>query len=571
MVSQRQTVGEQRAESVLDDFQSVDLDINSLREKFITPIDRYRSHNAPIVSGALNQPELSSSIKVQESRAHAFYRMLGLPVIDPDGNFFNPGFGQKYDKEEVRRRLDIINSIPISMKQIVAKREQGSRTRSEFFDKATTDATAFSIAMSIPKGQKRFTPPIQSSVFASLENPNKQTHTIPERKEYIASNYKKRDGSEITNTFSSIDHILAPFMTDPIINANVDPKSGSASVMIGAPFVDSTNLEYEPGKYTKRPGIEFILRLRLRQQNILEQQVENLGLGQVDLNVFGSWSEIGRENIREIASAIIGQVVDENDVNRILEGAGNVELYTLNDLVKVMKGVIHNYRKSIEKIAQVSSQIIWVPVSNEGGPEFGTDVSTGFVVPKRFINSWTLEQRIRQLQNKSSIAKRQLEIGENEDDTPLAFSDFTISEFQNISKIYDNQLQEEQNKRTRLEADASNALRTVEIISGEVSGLGLIDILAVYIALWSLDISVLLNLIDDTAVQRIRESSEWQSLRSSDLIARANAVGNAKEAYESFVNRIYSILSYADRLYDREQGSPNEQEGGDIPRDNYNF
>lgn len=569
MVRERQTVGEQRAESVLDDFQSIDLDINSLKEKFINPIDSFRSHNAPIVSGNLNQSELSSSIKVQESRAHAFYRMLGLPIIDPDGNFFNPGFGQKYDKEEIKRRLDIINSIPISMKQIVAKREQGSRTRFEFFDKATTDATVFSIAMSIPKGQRRFTPPVQTSVLSSLNEGPKQTHTITERKEFITSNYKKRDGSEITNTFSSIDHILAPFMTDPVINANVDPKSGSASVMIGAPFVDKINLEYEPGKYVKRPGIEFILRLRLRQQNILEQQTDNLG--QVDLEMFGSWTEIGRENIREIASAITGQVVDEDDVSKILDGAGNVELYTLNDLVKALKGVIHTYRKSIERIAEVSSKIIWVPVSNEGGPEFGTDVSTGFVVPKRFINSWTLEQRIRKLQNKSSIAKRQLEIGENEDDTSLTFSDFTISEFQNISKIYDEQLQEEQNKRTRLEADASNALRTIEIIAGEISGLGLVDILAIYISLWSLDISVLLNLIDDTAVQRIKESSEWQSLRSSDLITRSEALGNAKNSYEIFVNRIYSILSYADRLYDREQGSPSEQEGGDIPRDNYNF
>src|SRR5690606_6315643 len=303
--------------------------------------------------------------------------------------------------------------------------------------------------------------------------------------------------------------------------------------------------------------------------NILEQQIDNLS--QIDLDLFGYWTEIGRENIREIASAVVGQVIDDDDSVKILNGAGNVELYTLNDLVKTLKGVVHIYRKSIEKIAEISSQIMWVPLSNEGGPEFGTEVSTGFVIPKKFISSWTLEQRIRKLENKSSIARRQLEIGENEDNTPLTFGDFTISEFQNVSKIYDLQIQDEKNKRTQLEAEASNALRTVEIIAGEVSGLGLVDILAIYIALWSLDISVLLNLVDDTAIQRITQSSEWQSIRSKDLIDRSNSIGNAKDAYEAFVNRIYSILSYADRLYDREQSSPNEQEGGDIPRDNSGF
>src|SRR5690606_27724572 len=127
MVSTRQTVGEQRAESVLDDFQGIDLDINSLKSKFIDPIDRYRSHNAPMVTGNLDQPELVSSIKVQESRAHAFYRMLGLPTIGPDGKFFSPGFGQKYSSTEAKRRDDIVKSIPESVKQIVAQRENKAR------------------------------------------------------------------------------------------------------------------------------------------------------------------------------------------------------------------------------------------------------------------------------------------------------------------------------------------------------------------------------------------------------------------------------------------------------------
>ena len=548
-----QSVGEFQAESPIDDYSCMDLDINSLVARFLQPIDRFRSRNAPSPTGPLKPPPATSANTAQESRAHAFYRMLGLPTIAPDGKLFNPGFNPLRDGAENTRQGNIAEAIPHNMKMLIATRENRTRTYQGFFARATESASVLSIALGTPKGQRKFS--VSDTSIESLSEPNFQVQQIPARREFISTNYKKKDGSEITATFDSVTHILAPFMTDPVISSNLDPVSGSSSVVIGAPFLDKKDLEYERGKYAPRPGLEFILRLRLRQQNVTG--------GLQDLDFSQLVSEISEDRQREIASAISGVGVQADDLSKILSGIGYVELYTLDDLVKLYKGLVYLYVKNVEIIEDVSKQIIWVPLANEGGPEFGTEVSTGFVLPKRFLE-WELEQRIWKLDCKSSMAKQQLDIGENNDGTPLAFKDFAISEFQNLANTFDEDLQEANNERAQLEAEASNALRVIEIISGEVSGLGLIDIIAIYMALWSVNVSVLLDLLDDPAAIRLNDIDE---LRTADTQARAAKYGNAKESYEKLAGRINSILSYGDRLYQRELGSPNEEEGGDIERD----
>ncbi len=553
--TETQPVGEQQAESILDDYQSIDLDIDSLVHKFIFPIDRFRSHNAPIVSGSMNQAGLPSTIFPQESRAHAFYRILGLPSIASDGKFFNPGFNPLVDAEEERRRTDVCASIPTAVKQLVQIREDTSRKNYGYFRSGGLDAAIFSIALAVPKGQRPLTVGDADSL-ASLEGPPPQTLPIPIRRSVIERRYKQSDGSAIKDFKDNVRHILAPFMTDPVIAANVDPKSGSASVMVAVPFLNDT--EYERNKYAKRPGIELILRLRLRQQNLANQV--NANFDNVDLSIFET--EVSADNQREIAATLSDIGVDEVDVNQTLGGSGRIELLTLDNLVRTYKGLINIYVKSIEIIERVYQNIVWCPMSRDGGPERGTEISTEFIIPQRFLNSWELERRIRQLEIKASLASQQLEIGETADEKPLDFADFTISEFQNVADTFKSQLQEAKNERSQWETDASNALRTIEFISGEVSGLGLVDIIAIYAALWAVDITVLLDLIDDAAAKRLNEIPE---LKTDDTAARANKQGSAVDAYDKLARQIQAILSYGDKLFKSESGQ-HEEDGGTIPR-----
>lgn len=559
-VIREQSIAEIEAETVINDYQSIDLDINSLVDKFIKPIDRYRSRNAPnITSNQLNQPGLVSSDSLEESRCHAFYRMLGLPVIAPDGKFFNPGYNPRIDAKEIARQQSIVNSIPEPVRKHSQKRESESRMRYNVFRVGSETGTVFAITMGLRGAQRSFAVADLDSI-KSLEKPPSQIQTLSEREIYIKKLYKKRSGGELTYTNKTVEHKIAPFMTDPIISANLDPNSGNQSVVVGAPFLEKEDLEHEYNKYLKRPGLEFILRLRLRQQKIAEQS--GVAIDNIDLSMFED--EISSGQQKEIAATLIDKDgLSAEDVKQVLEGSGRVELYTVNNLVRMYKGLIHLYNENLEVIENVSKQIIWIPVSNDGGPEKGTEVSTAFVVPSQFPDSWVIERSISGLQVKAALANLQVEIGETADETPLSFGDFTISEFQNIANDFENQKQEEINKRNSLEAQASNALRVIELIGGEVSGFGLIDIIAIWMALWSVDVNVLLDLIDDPGAFRLNQIKELKTQATED---RAQREGFAKEAYEKLAERIQTILSYGDRLFKREQNTLRE-DSGDIPRD----
>ena len=561
--STQTTVGLTQADYALDDTNVIDNDIDSLKSKFIAPIDRYRSHSNPICQGPMQQAGLTSSQAPQESRTHTFYRLLGLPSITQDGYAFSPGFNPLLSAEDINRRQDLNSKISTSFKQIQDGREQNSRTNYSIFLNAGSDSSLFGLCLSVPGSQRSFSivPAASKKEIQSLKTLNfqAQTQNIQCRASYITSMFQYAGGNPIpkSDIFVSVNHSLAPFITDPVIDANLDPKSGDLSVMIAAPFLEQTDIEYESNKYLKRCGLEMILRQRLREQNVAVQ-------AQVSIDTQAFTSNISIDSKKAIAAAISDIGVDTVDVKRVLNGADQIELYILNDLVMAFKKLINLYVQAVENIAHIFDKIIWVPLCNSTGPESGTVVSTLFITPKIFLDSWDIERKIRQLQVKASLATTQYPLGNTFDGTPIDYGNFTIPAFNNVRKTMDDSLTQTNNQRNKLEADASESLKTIEIISGEVSGLGLIDVIAIYMALWSLDIPTLLSLIDDAAAARLNNTPD---LKNGATQARASASGNATNAYASFAERVQTILSYADRLFLLGLGMPQETDGGDIPRD----
>ena len=556
-----ESVGLTQADYALDDHQVIDDDIDSLKAKFITPIDRYRSHSNPN-SQAQQQPGLKSSQTPQESRTHAFYRILGLPSIGTDGSLVSPGFCPSLSAQDKDRAQNL--KISEEVKQAQVNRENDFMDNAAVFANGTQSACIFSLCLSVPNGQRAFSvvPASDTTSIQSLDTIPQQVQSLPNRVMYISSTFKYSDGFSIpeNDVFNTVSHPLAPFMTDPVINANLDPKSGSQSVMVAAPFLKYSDTEHESNKYLNRCGLEMILILRLREQNSSSETQATLDNIETE-----ALPDISNVSQKEIAAALSNIGVDTVDVTQVLNGAGQIELYTLNDLVRAFKKLIHLYVQAIETISNISNEIMWVPLCKTGGPESGTSVSTLFVIPNQFIDSWNLERRIRQLQVKSSLATKQYEMGNTSDCQPLTLSNFTIPSFNSVRKVMDDSLSEANSQRDQLEADGSNALKTIEIISGEVSGLGLIDIIAVYMALWSLDVPTLLNLIDDPAATRLNSIGE---LKNGQTQKRASTTpGNAKAAYGALALRVQTILSYADRLYQLGLAMPEEADGGDIPRD----
>ena len=524
----------------LDDTNSVDLDIGNLVAKFISPIDSFRSFTTPVISGALVQ-ELIPSKLPQESRCHAFYRILGFPTIDVNGKLFSPGFPLKDQKQQ----KDINDNVSSDLKMAIAKREFDAQARLSLFSSGNADATVFSLSMAVPGGQRSLS--IDPGNLTTIDLTQK---SIPIRTQYINKFFQNSDGSSITNKFEAVSHILAPFMTDPVIANNIEPKSGSNSVLVGKPFMDKSDLEYESGKYVARPGLEFILRIKLREQNLYDNLLQASAIANVTPALI------------KTETGIIELGVNEEDAKRLFE-TGLVDEHTVYDLLKTFKGLIKLYYNALKDIEDVSNKIMWIPMPKIGGPESGTEVSTTFISPINYLDSWKIECRISSLKVKSLLAKYQTDIGKNNDNSNLNYGDFTISEFQNVSADFNHHLSEEENERNNLEARGSNALKIIELMSGEVSGLGLIDIIAIYLSLWSLDTPTLLNLIDDAAAIRLNNIKE---LQTKDTQNRASQIGNATEAYEKLANAISEVLAFGDKIFDDLRGSPKKGGFGSLTR-----
>ena len=68
-----------------EDDQSYDVDIDKIYQNFIQEIDNYRSE---------------TDGEKTESRCHAFYRILGLPVCDKK-NIYSPGFDKPNNSNKI--------------------------------------------------------------------------------------------------------------------------------------------------------------------------------------------------------------------------------------------------------------------------------------------------------------------------------------------------------------------------------------------------------------------------------------------------------------------------------------
>src|SRR5690606_20862599 len=100
------------------------------------------------------------------------------------------------------------------------------------------------------------------------------------------------------------------------------------------------------------------------------------------------------------------------------------------------------------------------------------------------------------------IKKTSSSLNQQSDDQN-SLGNFALFSGENNAYKYDNELNQLISKRNQLGNYASIAVRNIEIITGEISGLGLIDILAIYTALWAIDLNTLISLLDDDSFDRL--------------------------------------------------------------------
>jgi hypothetical protein len=488
--------------------------------------------------------------------------MLGFPVVASDGSFYNPGFnpigGKTLDKKQavnakianspIQNLMSTRELLPLSLKKIFAKQDLSS--------------SVYALVL-------RYTGPFQ--VLDDSKQPldvDNQTFTVDARNTEIAlfASYNEQMSDKILATssafgstpvgqnFSGGQHILRPFCVDPRIENTVMPDKNRICV----PFLkDKTTTRLHANTYLMRPGLELIIRDRLQAQvedKTFLNDIQKIISG--DKSPSSSATSLDLETLRSTVMALADQnKLEGNDILDIFNGFTSIQVETVSQLVKIIKVVIKQLYVAMQQIDEAKTKINWVPVPSVEGPGTGPQ---GAVLSRVGVNNAgsEIDLKITELRIKKLNADRLMTDRKDLGTFASPFSSNLVGE---KAKTYDAQLQEEVQKRDRIADTGFRAMGVIETITGEISGLGLIDILSIYTALWAIDIKSLIGLLDDEAFQRLVTYNP--TLKPLADQARGT---NVLSALGDFEHQLINILSFADKLLAQQQGSPLEELGGTI-------
>lgn len=545
------------------DAQNFEIDIDKIYSDFIKEIDACRS----IVNIQINQSvlkvldittiaSLNAQLKVentpQESRTHAFYRLIGFPVIDINQNYYNPGLDITEDnskKIKLKDKITIANHPLNGFNTISSQRENYFNAITNVFAvrPATITATAFSLTSSthtrtfgVPVANNiepfDFSLPDQSYTadFRGLIGKNDQVFLT----EYVDEFGNKPDlGAMRRNRF----HFIKPFMVDPRIDFSVNPSSRKVAV----PFVyNKTNLLVGENTFVKRPLIEKIIRDRFTVQDQIST-TESAGKSIVDY-ILSVPSVRNEKIIQQMASGDIYKLGDQ------------LQFIKYFNIIKAMCLKLVNAQL---KIQLVQSKYYWLPEPSITGPEGGSEVkgiiisqslpdgdNNSFItVADRAIINATLNQAANQFNAQTSEVDGTPDLG------GFAFDAFTTTfqpdTSQSFGDITTNQLTDLNKKRNFALSGANDALRTIEIIMGEFSGLGLCDIIAIMGALYIMPKDDLLGFLDTDAFNRMKTILNLQDSINLDTVDEQVVNPGIDAAQQSFLAKVRDFYNLMDKIY----------------------
>lgn len=541
-------------EQGFEDTQSIESDIEVLYTKFIKPIEKIRSIAQATAESLSNsdKSQLRSNLAVAigpvESRAHAFYRLLGFPVVDSQGNLYNPGFNPEASND----KKNAINTNQDAKKTSLMKtRESHAQYLQKVFNNQDLASSVYALVIaSQPKLFFVFDKDEQTFKISerdlevdivARDNPNLSSDISTARSSFA--------NTPINTTMDGGLHILKPFQVNPTLEFTVMPSNN----WMAAPFLqnaDATRSSASPEIIHDRPGIEYIIRVRLQDttrdpylltalRNILNQEKSPNPTFINDVN-----TDVLKNTLFALADQ---NNINKIDVNDIFQTTTSTEADIIEQLIKTIKVVTQQLHTSVTELDKIRRKINFLPIVGITGPE-----SLGTIKDTTAITK--IDNQILQLTIKKLNAESQVQINKG-------LGNFATP-FLNLEKtnVYDQQLSQLTQLKTSLGNTGLRHLRTIEIITGEISGLGLIDILAIYTALWSIKLEDILGLLDQDSFDRLYNFNP--ALRAGPVANKSRSSVN--DALATLETRVGNILSFADKIYADSLNSPQESDKGNI-------
>jgi hypothetical protein len=535
----------QPLQSNSEDDQIYEIDIDQIYADYIQAVDSARSYvnvinqnTAQLLAAIGGNPEsptvnnLVPAKTYQESRCHAFFRIIGFPVVASNKGggtmqFYNPGHDIIYGQRSLTlpAKIAIANNPIDGFIALSNEREQYFQRQLKIFSIPTSvDAGVLALSGGAnAAGQRKFNSPfVQNTLpfdmnFSHQNYPGVYTSIVGGGKRGYGSQGDSTQGAVTLNQYydasynipaaatlpTNKNHIILPFIVDPRIDFSCSPTTNR----IGVPFVPNNSfLQISSTTYANPPILEIVIRDVFSVTNQLQSS-------SITTQQFATF-------ITDVAhivpdKSILAQI-NQNNVKQLTSNSQFVQF------VNIIQAMIKKLVEAQKNIQGAQSNYYWLPVPATIGPEGGSTVqgvflppapgtkatnnSSATISPLVPTNDWdilksTAQSLFSQTQQNPQAASAvgQPDPGGFARSLKNSLGPASSSAFVNNGMATLDTLV---SRRQSALSAASDSLRTVEIIMGEFSGLGLCDMIAVLGALYTMPPLSLLGFLDTDAFAR---------------------------------------------------------------------
>jgi len=544
--------------TAIDDTSAVNTDVNKLYINVIKKIDAIRSSTNLVVGlgitanqarteqnpledtiERLNAEKEVNPVRFTESRAHAFYRALGFPTAASDGTFYSSGYNPRNSTSDQLNDVDKRLFSNEALKNLLLKRETDPHDRRKIFANQDVNSIAYALAM---RHLLPFNLIDSNNIDPFYADP--QTIQMFARdwemgyySGYVANRVISLPGK--LTIASNPSHILKPFIVSPV------EKGLPTTKRVAAPFMPSDkDLVVDKSKQPlHRPEIEYIIRRRLQNIEFDSIFFENAQ------RLLGNPNSQTTEEIRSVVLALsgadnIGLAAKNSELLNVVRGLTTTQMLVINKFVREIKGLVARLNQATREIDFYKQRIIWQPVPDKEGPEFlgkskvGGDGSATSKVTQQI----------------ATLSLLQLEQQTN----ALNSENYTLALDIDTQVNYDQQIALLKGEQDKMGSLAMQRLREIEIITGEVSGLGLIDVLAINTALWAIDIETLLGFLDGEAFDRLYTFNKDLRVPQVNQRKTAKTTPLMSETLQTFEQQVARVLSFAQGEVERNKKNPRQ-------------
>jgi hypothetical protein len=546
-------------------FDVNDFNIDDIYQAFISSIDKIKSKvNISSISQLVKFDNdkyltINSAVKpellVQESRCHAFFRLLGFPVVAEDQtSYYNPGHDVtgRTQKKTINnaQKLNIANNVGDKFRTISLAREKYTNELMRIFSlQNSIDAGVLSLLSGT--NVRKFNDHMQNADAFDFELKDQQYNIVLEsivgtNDSIRLENYTNVDGygpgDKTIAILKKQAHYIRPFMVDPIIDFSISP----AENRIVVPFVpDETYAKLSDEKILNPPLLETIIRNRFTAGS------------------FASDAGSSQEFVVNLATTL-DAIKDEDTLQRAMDMSNNLTMSEKNQFsyfLNLSRVMIEKLVEAQDVIKSVQGLYYWVPIPSTIGPEGGSKSHDVFIskdfyqnhselvteldaeimraVVKNLLNKYSNEG------NKAKGSPNVLNTGKNTKPNGT----FGANNNTALGDLAQQNLDYLTSQRSKAMEKAARSLQIVEMIMGEYSGLGLCDVIAITGALYIMPKGDLLGFLDADAQERMQNALGFTKDELALLVAPSTYPASIKQAQNSFMEHVCNFYNLMDKLY----------------------